>query len=511
MTQPDGLSTEVALKVLRRDLPTGNQAVQRLQDEARLLSALQHPVILAVHDLTELSGRVCLITEYIDGQDLSGCMRGPEGLGVRALLQVIGQVAAALHAAYEAPHPRGGKLRIVHRDVKPSNIRIGRNGDVKLLDFGIARTDELTREAETGTGMMVGSPAYMAPERFVHNEPLPGSDVFSLGVILWEGLAGQRLFSQPLTVRAAQAIDAKRYSSFTKERLQQVTHRAPREVLALVRHLVAFDPEQRPHAEALAGVCEALADELGGDTLSTWVRARSWPAEPARDPGELDGLTLVEGEDREPPPDLNATAPAQSPVMMAAPSDARRRSTSGTQPLGLLVGGASVTMLLVGLLAAVLGLLAVGVTVAPQWFAPVVAEAPRDDVQPGPSTPPAPQPAPSPVADPAPKPPAPASVVPPAKPSVRDPVPSRPVAAAPVAATGVIGNDGDAPFELLQSGVVAFTLAPTERRSIPAGTWEVRPTWPGRHGGLSAVEVPVGGEVRIRCTSRMGNCARLTP
>ncbi|MCA9489452.1 MAG: protein kinase, partial [Myxococcales bacterium] len=133
-----GLSTTVAIKLLRQDLDPAGQAVKRLRDEGRLLARLDHPTILRVLDLVMLGGRAALITEYVPGEDLEACLRGDGRISTRALLQVLGRVAGALDAAWRAPlGSEGEELRLSHRDVKPSNIRVGRFGDVKLLDFGI--------------------------------------------------------------------------------------------------------------------------------------------------------------------------------------------------------------------------------------------------------------------------------------------------------------------------------------------------------------------------------------
>ena len=229
MTHPSGLESQVALKVLRRDVPPDSQAVHRLRDEARLLARAQHPSILRVHDLVILGGRVCLVTEFVDGEDLSGCLRGEQPLPLRGLLQVVADVAGALHAAYNAEVPGvDGPLRIVHRDVKPTNIRLGKSGGVKLLDFGIARTDEMTREAVTAQRHAgSASPRYMAPERFTRASPHPGSDVFSLGIIVWEGIARRKYYDMPLTFVMGLSIDAVRYAAFLQDRMRDIIDLAP--------------------------------------------------------------------------------------------------------------------------------------------------------------------------------------------------------------------------------------------------------------------------------------------
>jgi serine/threonine-protein kinase len=179
MSSSGGVRTEVAVKVLREDIDPGSEALKRLRDEGRLLGALRHPAILRVHDLVLLEGRVALVTEFVEGQDLDGCLSvrgvaGDEAMPIRAVVAVVGEVASALEAAWSSVSPFGNvPIRLVHRDVKPANVRIGRHGEVKLLDFGIARATNVAREAQTATNSMMGSYLYMAPERFLEEQVAP--------------------------------------------------------------------------------------------------------------------------------------------------------------------------------------------------------------------------------------------------------------------------------------------------------------------------------------------------
>ena len=144
MNTSGGLARKVAIKLLHAGLDAeASQAVERLRDEGRMLAVLAHPSVLGIVDVITLEQRVALVTEYVDGEDLDGCFSAH--IPPRALVQVIGEVASALSAAWT-------ELQLVHRDIKPANIRVGRHGQVKLLDFGIASTDQLTRAAKTGIG-----------------------------------------------------------------------------------------------------------------------------------------------------------------------------------------------------------------------------------------------------------------------------------------------------------------------------------------------------------------------
>jgi len=294
-----GLESEVALKVLRKNLNPAGQAVMRLRDEARLLARLNHPTILKVFDLVVLNERVSLVAEYVEGEDLEQCLVADSRIPLRAVLEAMAQVASALHQAW-AGHVigRNKPLRIVHRDIKPSNIRISRYGQVKLLDFGIARTDEIEREAQTQTDLMMGSPAYMAPERFSESGVHPASDVFSLGCTLFESLVGKRLFHQVPVIRmSAMSLDERRFSEFLDKRLADIPRHIPADVVEIVRATLRFDPDSRPSSEELMRVCDTLADQMRGPTLSRWCRSREWP-ELAGEPGPLSGQHLLESGTR---------------------------------------------------------------------------------------------------------------------------------------------------------------------------------------------------------------------
>jgi serine/threonine-protein kinase len=278
-----GLQTDVALKVLRSDVAADADAVERLRDEGRMLARCDHPSIVRVLDLCELEGRVVLVTELVEGLDLHHCFVGDDPLPLRAQLEVISAVADALDVA--------GLAHLVHRDVKPSNIRVSRHGQVKLLDFGIATTPHEGR----ATNATLGSPAYMAPERFLDAEARPEGDVFALGCCLYEGMSGgRRLFENvPRTVMSAIAADRRRYEAHIADRLEALDA-CPASVIALLRSTLAYEPERRPTPHALAHACDPLADAIAGPTLTRWARGHSWPS-PGSKTGSLEGRQLSDG------------------------------------------------------------------------------------------------------------------------------------------------------------------------------------------------------------------------
>lgn len=291
----EDFETEVAVKVLRADLDPRAQAVNRLKDEARMLGLLRHRAIPRVYDFVTLRGRLALVVEYIEGADLDTCLGLPDPLSTRGALEVLAETADALHAGWVTPSRDGGTLQLVHRDLKPSNLRIGRDGSARLLDFGIAWTEAMDRVAGTRTGAMIGSPAYMAPERYSGGKPHPSSDVYSLGCVLFEVVMGLRLFDDvSLRSMAGLALYADRFRPAMKARLADLPRDADPALTDLLRRMVEFDPTARPPIERLAAELRQVADALPGPTLAAWCRDARWP-----EPRDLDapfvGDVLIEG------------------------------------------------------------------------------------------------------------------------------------------------------------------------------------------------------------------------
>jgi serine/threonine protein kinase len=279
MTSAGGVRSRVAIKLLHAEVDPRSQALQRLNDEARLLGMLNHPCILRVHDLVYLEGRIALVAEYVEGADLDDCVeRGKMPLS--CVVEVIGYIASALQAAWEAPSLDDGEpLHLVHRDVKPANIRIGRHGDVKLLDFGIAKAANVKRAAKTQTALAIGSQHYMAPERFDPDLPAatPG-DIFSLGCVLFDAVCTDRFYGDT-DIRGLYlySIEEERYAKFMAERQGAVRADTPPEVRALIHDLLQWDPEARPTASDLVARCDDLAKTLSGPSLRRWCLEYTWP------------------------------------------------------------------------------------------------------------------------------------------------------------------------------------------------------------------------------------------
>jgi serine/threonine protein kinase len=295
----EGIERKVAVKVLRTE-PHGRggfseQAVARMRDEARLLAILAHPAIVAAFELTRLHGRIALVTEYVDGTDLTSFCVPSHRLPVKVLLSIMGEVAGALDCAYTTLSPETGKpLHLVHRDVKPENIRLSRFGEAKLLDFGIARSSEVMREARTGTGTVPFTPGYTAPEAFVALRQEPATDVFALGATLFRLLAGERYYERiKLADQAALSSHPDQYDKYLAGRLRRVPN-DNRDLVELLRDCLSYDPSHRPTAADLQLRSETLAEALPGPTARRWARETAFPSERGVEGGDLLGHTLSE-------------------------------------------------------------------------------------------------------------------------------------------------------------------------------------------------------------------------
>jgi serine/threonine protein kinase len=175
----------VALKVLRVDRVVNQEFVLRFFKEAKFIGRLSHPNIVTVYDVGQDHGTIYIAMEYLQGEALDEVIRS-QRLNVEKIIDIALQVAYALGYA----HNKG----IVHRDIKPSNIILSDEGEIKLTDFGIARAEDSNAAQQTQTGVILGTPFYMSPEQVMGKRVDGRSDLFSLGVILYELIVGRKPF-----------------------------------------------------------------------------------------------------------------------------------------------------------------------------------------------------------------------------------------------------------------------------------------------------------------------------
>jgi serine/threonine-protein kinase len=294
-----GFAKQVALKVLNSDGALPSEMGLRLRDEARMLGLLRHRAVVGVESLAHLDVGWAVVMEYVPGVDASALVGAGTRPPARVGLEIVEEVASALHAAFEIPSDvTGGPLRLVHRDIKPSNIRVTAQGEVKVLDFGVAKADFHRREAQTRS-LLFGSLRYMAPERFEGIDTHEG-DVYALGVVLAELLASKE-FPEPPKHPARHAAWA---DAVGREVEEAVGNERPQpagsdiaSLRALVGDMLAFEPRDRPPAREIARRCRSLRVCLPGVWLREWAEAEIPPlveqvgSRPVDEPG---GSILVE-------------------------------------------------------------------------------------------------------------------------------------------------------------------------------------------------------------------------
>ena len=235
------LGREVALKILTQDAARDEDRLRRFISEAKTVSALNHPNILTLHEIGESETGPYLVTEVVEGETIRQRLIRHD-VQLSEALDLAAQTADGLAKAHEAG--------IVHRDIKPENLMITRDGYVKILDFGLAKLrkseDSTIVGADptmTATGILVGTPAYMSPEQ-LHGLPADArSDLFALGVVLYEMIGGKNPFRRDSAAGTLNAI-----LSEDPPLLNAKVQGIPRDVGELVRKLTAKDPVNRPRS-----------------------------------------------------------------------------------------------------------------------------------------------------------------------------------------------------------------------------------------------------------------------
>ncbi|MDP1827082.1 MAG: serine/threonine-protein kinase [Archangium sp.] len=286
-----GFRRFVALKLMRLDLETDHNTRQLFFDEAQLLARITHPAVAQVFGFGEEAGNLYLAMEYVAGVSFAVLRQLPPGaLPPEVAASLVAAAARGLHAAHELKDLDGRLLDVVHRDVSPQNLMVTFEGQVKVLDFGIALHRERTSQA-TSLGSVRGKAAYIAPEVLLGEAPTRQCDVWALGVVLHELLSGRPLFKRDQDLASMHAVlngEIPPPGQDVAPALSQVTMKA------LARPLGERFPSAAALADALEGVVRdqqssgeawarhALADRRGAQ--ERWLAENSRAA-PRPEPG----------------------------------------------------------------------------------------------------------------------------------------------------------------------------------------------------------------------------------
>ncbi len=242
-----GFKKLIVIKRILANLSREPRFVEMFLDEARIAAMLNHPNVVQIFDLGRIDEQYFIAMEYLPGESLSTIIRACRKRKIRVPPELaagmILQAAEGLHHAHTMTGRDGKPLNIVHRDVSPQNVFVLYDGVVKVVDFGIAKA--ALRSAKTQTGTLKGKYAYMSPEQILGQELDARSDVFSLGVVLWECLARRKLFNQENDLKLLQAITEKDAPS-----PRSVDQKVPELLAGVTRKALARNRDQRHQSAA---------------------------------------------------------------------------------------------------------------------------------------------------------------------------------------------------------------------------------------------------------------------
>ena len=211
-TGPLAFEKIVVVKSIHDALTSSSEFVEMLLDEARVAALIKHPNVVDIYDLGQADGKYFIAMEYISGRPLSKMLGRAKGtanyLEALGVAHIVAEAADGLHAAHSLRSLSGDLLNLVHRDVTPGNIMIAYDGGVKLVDFGVAKS--LGNMNSTQVGQLKGKMGYLSPEQINGQHVSPQTDVFSLGIVLWESLVVARLFKgETMGVTVAEILTKK--------------------------------------------------------------------------------------------------------------------------------------------------------------------------------------------------------------------------------------------------------------------------------------------------------------
>jgi eukaryotic-like serine/threonine-protein kinase len=269
-----GFTRAVAIKRLHPQFVRDPEFVSMFLDEARLAARIRHPNVVSVLDVVAAEGELFLVMDYIHGESLAQLIRlaGKQGKGIprRVLISIFIGLLLGLDAAHEARSERGEPLGIVHRDVSPQNVLLGLDGVPRILELGVAKA-ALHAQGSSEAGQLKRKLAYMSPEQLTTGLVDRRTDVYAVGVMLWEGLTGRRLYD-PKATRDGEAAIARILSSVVVPPSRLVTS-TPKELDAIVwKALSRSTAERYATAREMAAALEAVVPMTPARQIGEWVR-----------------------------------------------------------------------------------------------------------------------------------------------------------------------------------------------------------------------------------------------
>jgi serine/threonine-protein kinase len=272
---PAGFSKHFAIKRMRPELTAHREFVELFLEEARTASLLSHPNICQVNELSTAGGDYFMVLEYLEGVPVSSvlvkALAHPRSLPVPFLVGIAQQACEGLHYAHEMADERGQPYHIIHRDISPPNLFVTVDGVVKVLDFGISKSrDSLVK---TLTGQIRGKFSYMSPEQLRGEKLDRRSDVFSLGIVLFELLTGRRLFRRKSRLEVFKAVVKEPIPPASEWRSDLPSGLASVLDSALARDRNRRFDTARAFGEALGGSIRSLGGPMSAQTVGVRIRA----------------------------------------------------------------------------------------------------------------------------------------------------------------------------------------------------------------------------------------------
>lgn len=310
----------VAVKVLKEDLVGQETFLARLRAEAQNAARLRHPNLAAVYDWGETEGQGWIVMELVEGRPLSDILAGGHRMDWEQLASILAQIAGGLQACHEN--------NVIHRDVKPANILVSDKGVAKLTDFGISLAPRA--EALTAAGMVMGTAQYLPPEQAMGEKATASGDIYALGVIAYEALAGRRPFTGATQVDIA--------LSHVKDPVPPLPAEVPEGVAQLVYRMLEKDPRLRPAsvAEVVTQIKELWHGQVPLAFTPRMAFSRTPNPEPTQEMSALSSSRYAAAVSGSPvtPPSRSATqVPAQPYTRPPAQPSAQPSALPVTPPV----------------------------------------------------------------------------------------------------------------------------------------------------------------------------------